>query len=233
MNIRGWRQAAAVGTALVGAVFITALQGSPVLAECVYLPPWPPITTAVPSARSIIVGRIVTNFHESELHLPAGQEAPDYALRVTVVLRGPHRVGDLVDVEYLLPNWPQMRVAGDTESLASCSYLRLAPGNLVALAFDALQPGGPMHENGVTWQQPPTRYNALGIIEGPSYANEFNLRREVVTLAQLRALAALPPTDTASVPAVDHSLGGPALAGLAGVLAAWAVMRRLSGRELE
>jgi hypothetical protein len=155
------------------------------------------ITTAIPTAREIVVGDIVTSFHQADLHLGADQGARDYALRVTHVLRGGAKPGDLMDVQYLLPNWPQTRFSGGNGPAASCTYLRATPGEVIALAFDALQPGGRMREGGLEWIQPPTRYSAVGVIIGTSStASDTWQQREIVTLQELRDLASLPPTDT-------------------------------------
>jgi hypothetical protein len=163
-----------------------------------YLPPWPDITPAIPTARAIVVGEIVTDFELADLHLGPDQGPRDYALRVTEVLRGDARPGDLIDMQYLGANWPQTRyLGGDGTTAASCTYLRAAPGEVIALAFDALQPGGPMSENGTKWIQPPTRYNAVGVIKGPGGNAGTDWYRERVTLRQLRYLASLPATDTA------------------------------------
>ena len=193
------RHATPVLVALAIATSIIGLGAAPVRAECMYLPPWPDITPAVPTARAIVVGEIVSDFELADLHLGPDQGPRDYALRVTEVLRGDARPGDLVDMQYLGANWPQIRyLGGDGTSAASCTYLRAAPGEIIALAFDALQPGGPMSENGANWIQPPTRYNAVGVIKGPGGNAGTSTYRQPVTLGRLRALAALPPTDTIS-----------------------------------
>ena len=184
------------------AAFVAALAGTvlvvePVAAECPYLPPWPPITTAIPTAQEIVVGEVVTDFAAADLDLPANQQLPDYALRVTHVLRGDARPGDVLDVQYLLPNWPQVKVAGVSGTLVSCTYLRAAPGEVIALAYGALQPGGRMTSGDVTWSQPPTRYQAVGVIHADAGRSDDYpwSEREMVTLAQLQHLASLPQTD--------------------------------------
>ena len=192
------RHATAVLIAFAAGMSAIALGASPVRAECMYLPAWPEITPAIPTARAIVVGEIVTDFELADLHLGPNQGPRRYALRVTEVLRGDARPGDLIDVQYLVANWPQIRYrASDMTSEASCTYLRAAPGEVVALAFDALRPGGPMSTNGVEWIQPPTRYNAVGVIKGPGGDAGTDFYRERVTIRQLRFLATLPATDTA------------------------------------
>ena len=143
------------------------------------MPPWPPITDAIPTAQGIVVGEVIPAT-EVDLRLAPDEGPREHALRVTHVLRGGSRPGDLFDSQYLLSNWPQTRYkGGDGTSAPSCTYLHAEPGEVIALAFDALQPGGPMTENGVTWVQPPTRYDAVGVLFGP--AGEAEWAREPVT----------------------------------------------------
>ncbi len=67
-----------------------------------------------------------------------------------------------------------------------------------------------MSANGENWIQPPTRYNAVGVIKGPGGNYGTGRYRERVTLRQLKSLAALPTTDTATlvqsnaVPSTTH-----------------------------
>jgi hypothetical protein len=191
------RHAAAVLIAFAAATSVIGLGAPPVRAECPYLPPWPDITDAIPTARKIIVGEVVTNFELADLHLGPNQGPREYALRVTEVLRGDARSGDLVDMQYLQPNWPQIRFSNSGAPLASCTYLRAEPGEVIALAYDALHPGGRMQNLQYKWVQPPTRYNAVGVIRGPGGNAGTSDYRQPVTLRRLRALAALPQTDTA------------------------------------
>jgi hypothetical protein len=192
------RHAAAVLIAFAAATLVLGLGTSPVRAECPFGDAaWPEITPAIPTAREIIVGEVVTDVSNADLDLGAGQEARAYALRVTYVLRGKMRPDDLVDIQFLLPNWPQTHYSGADGPSPSCTYLRATPGEVIALAFDALHPGGPMSANGEDWIQPPTRYNAVGVIEGPGGNYGTGRYRERVTLSQLRRLASLPQTDTA------------------------------------
>jgi hypothetical protein len=214
------RHLAAIAIAGAAATAILGLEASPVSAECPYIPPWPKITPAITSAREIVVGRVVTDFDRAELHLSPNQGPRDYALRVTHVLRGGAHVGDLLDVQYLLPNWPQIKFSGGV--IASCTYLPAAPNEVIALAFDAMQPGGPMRNGDFQWVQPRTRFNAVGVIEASS-----SRERERVTLRQLQALAALPQTDTDLVPPTSGSTSGPEiLTWVAGLLALLFGVRR-------
>jgi hypothetical protein len=206
------------------------LDAAPVVAECPYLPPWPRITTAIPSAREIVVGQVVTDFTLADLDLKPETDDRDYALRVTHVLRGNAHVGDLLDVQYMLPNWPQTRFRSGSEegTISSCTHLPAAPGEVIALAFDALHPGGPMRSGDLRWVQPPTRYNAVGVIEAKSSRWE----REHVTLSQLRALAAMPPTDADQVlPSFAPAPGSAPLAWIAGLIGFWLAIRRFGAHR--
>jgi len=215
------RHAAAVLIAFAAATTVSGLGASPVRAECPYLPPWPDITDAIPTARKIIVGEIVTDFELADLHLGPNQGPREYALRVTEVLRGDARRGDLVDMQYLQPNWPQIRFSNSGGSLASCTYLRAEPGEVIALAYDALQPGGPMQNQQFKWIQPPTRYIAVGVINGPGGNAGTDFYRQPVTLQQIKFLSALPTTDAANSTQLEpvDAAGTPLLlvAGLVGL----------------
>ena len=225
------RHAAAVLIAFAAATSVIGLGASPVRAECMYLPPWPPITDAIPTAQRIVVGEVIPAT-EADLRLGPDQGPREHALRVTHVLRGGSRPGDLLDIQYLLPNWPQTRYkGGDGTSAPSCTYLHAEPGEVIAIAFDALQPGGPMTANGVSWTQPPTRYNAAGILFGPP--GEFEWAREPVTLPGLMELARIAPAN-ADPPAPSSQDGAslPLLAAVIGlglVLLMW-VKGRILGR---
>ncbi len=227
------RQAISVAIAFVAAASVIMARALPVAAECPYLPAWPPITTSIGTARVIVVGEIVTDFDQADLHLGTDQGARDYALRVTEVLRGDVNAGDLLDVQYLLPNWPQTRVAGITGTLASCNYLHTTPGEVIAIAFDALYPGGRMRDGDQTWIQPPTRYNAVGVIRTTEQFDEDMSPwhdREPVTLRQLRSLASLPMTDTIQ-PARDSSDRAPIIL-VVGLATGLLAMRRFRGNRI-
>jgi len=212
------RRSIAAGAALL----LAQVLAGPVAAECIYVPPFPKISPAIATAREIIVGEVVTDFDPAELGLTA-ETAPDRALRVTEVLRGPAKVGDLRDARYLEPNWPWTMSPGSTEPYPSCGGLPMWPGTVIAIAFDALQPGGVMHDNGMTWVQPPTRYNAAALIEGDAGGglSRFSIER-------LREMAALPPTDTAML-ASTASASGSGPNGLSAVLLVAAIGGTLLG----
>jgi hypothetical protein len=221
--------------AFVAAVSALMLQALPVAAECPYLPAWPPISKAIATAHVIVVGTVVTDFDQADLHLGTNQGPRRYALRVTEVVRGDAQAGDLLDAQYLLPNWPQTRYANDAGSpvaLASCNYLHAVPGEVIALALDALQPGGPMRDGDLAWVQPPTRYNAVGVIMTTEpYDPDMSPwnDREPITLAHLRSLAALPMTDAAQRPGSPSDRTPIVL--VAGLAAALVAARRFRGDQ--
>lgn len=192
------RHAAVVLIAFAAATSAIGFQVSPVSAECPFLPPWPEISRAIPTAREIVVGEIVADFRQDDLLRRTSKNPRDIALRVTHVLRGGVQPGDLLDIQGLQANWPQASFTGASGPFGSCTPLRAAPGEVIALAFDALHPGGRMRNGDHVWIQPPTRYIAVGVIEGPSGSRDSMVYRERVTLSQLRYLAKLPQTDTAN-----------------------------------
>jgi hypothetical protein len=219
-------------TALLAPLFAMSLLSRPsyVAAECPFVPPWPRITTAIPSARVIVVGDVVSNFDPSDLHV-ADAASRTEALRVTAVLRGDVSVGDLVDEEWLLPNWPWGLPTAGWPAIPSCSYLQAVPGERIAIAFDALHPGGLMHDNGISWEQPPTRYNAMGVLIAKGASDGWGLERERVRLKQLERLAALPATDTASPPNPDRSQPLPWIPLIGGLVAGLAFLARGAGHR--
>lgn len=216
-----------LGTILLAPLLAVSLlsRPAPAAAECMFLPPWPKITTAIPSARVIVVGDVVSDFDPSDLHVQDAASRTE-ALRVTAVLRGHLSVGDLVDEEFLLPNWPWQKTAG-YPAYPSCRYLQALPGERIAIAFDALQPGGLMQANGVSWDQPPTRYNAMGVLVAKPLSPGWGADRERVTLPQLIRLAALPATDTTSPPIPEQSGAWLWIAIVAGLLGGLAFVARV------
>jgi hypothetical protein len=179
----------------------------------------------VASAREIVVGDIVDNVDPADLKLGDGDTE---ALRVTAVIRGNYyQVGDLIGTQNLLPNWP-WRMAGDASgAYPSCSYLQALPGEQIAIAFDARMPGQQLRDSeNATWYQPPTRYNAMGVLTALEPSDGWGEEREQVTLAQLRSLAALPQTDVVSSGNEPQEGGALALAALAGAVSALFVLVR-------
>ena len=188
------RHAATVLVALAAATSVLGSHASSVSAECMYLPPWPPITDAIPTAQVIVIGEVVAAT-EADLRLGPDQGPRDRALWITHVLRGRARPGDLLDIQYLLPNWPQTQFDRAFGPTPSCTYLRTAPREVIALALDALRPGGRMQERDQEWIQPPTRYNAVGVLAGPVGEVGTDDFREPVTLPRLLDLATIPRLD--------------------------------------
>lgn len=143
---------------------------------------------------------------------------------MTEVLRGDYHVGDLVDIQYLSPNWPWAWAFGDDGGpVASCSGGPGWAGDLIVLALDAVQPRQRLEESGRSWIQPRTIYNAVGLLEAEPIGLED---REVVTMEDIRRLVALPMTDTAP-PEERGSARGPmslisaVLTGLLAGILAW------------
>lgn len=158
----------AVGLALAAAT----LASGPVRAECPYIPPNPPVTKAIPSARTILVGTVLESAPGSYVAI---------RLRIDHVLRGPGKVGAVREFETLYANWPLTRL-DDGTMLAPCESMSAEAGDVIAIALGALAPDGR------------TRYNAMSwIIGSPPYRDTW----ETTTLAELEMLADLPRTETA------------------------------------
>lgn len=171
---------------LAGALALAAatLASGSVRAECPYIPPDPPVTKAIPSARTILVGTVLE---------PAPGSFVAIRLRVDHVLRGRGEVGAIREFETLYANWPLARL-DDGTMLAPCESMSAQAGDVIALALGALAPDGR------------TRYNAMSWIMGrPPYRDTW----ETTTLAELERLADLPRTDTADA-APDGSRVEPA-----------------------
>jgi hypothetical protein len=172
-----WIAAAAVGVfALVGLA-----RPIPVRAECPWFPV-PPATDAARSAREVIVGTVIENIRDNP---------EDFRLRVDHVLRGSAQPGEVRRIKALYPGWPFARAEGG-KLWPPCAPIPGWKGDVIAFSFDALAPDGK------------TRYNAASWISGyiPPYRRD-DLSR--TTLAEMRALASLPPTDTVSVPSASKA----------------------------
>jgi hypothetical protein len=192
-----------------------------------FLPPWPKITAAVPSAREIVVGDVVATFDPSQLHTADGGPRTK-ALLVTEEIRGDRKVGDLVDIQYLLPNWPWGRSSDQTAPYPSCSYLQALPGERIAIAFGAIHPRGPVTSGDFTWIQPRTTYDAMGVVIAKPPSAGWGAGRQHVTVAELRRLAALPATD-AVAPSTELTPAMPwPLLVVVGIVAGIVVLRRRS-----
>jgi hypothetical protein len=190
------------------ATFSTA---SPAAAECPYIPPYPPVTEAVRSAREIIAGTVLEN---------VGGQVYDFRMRIDNVLRGSATIGEVRRVAFLYPKWPLDTTAvGGT--IAPCEAISAAPGNVIALAYDALAPDGK------------TRYNAVSWLSGrPKFQEDF----ETTTLVEIQALADLPQTDSAPRPVTNGRTGLPSRATdpvavlVVGLLAGFVALRLLTRR---
>lgn len=184
MSIRTILRSGATVVLLVAASQWTA---GPAFAECPFVPPFPRAEPAITSAEEVIVGDLISA-SEVDLDLGPNQGPRTMAMRVTEVLRGPTAVGDLLDVEYLEPNWPWIKYrGGNGEAVPSCTYLLMEAnvGDSIALALRAVQPRQRLEVDGVSWMQPETTFNAMTKIRDPRQ------------LAEIRRLAALPETDMA------------------------------------
>jgi hypothetical protein len=177
------RLGATVGLALLA----TAAMAGTASAECMFIPPFPRAEPAIRSAEEVIVGDIV-GATADDLDVGPNQGPRTMALRVSEVLRGPRAVGDLVDIEYLEPNWPWIKYRGGTgEAVPSCTYLLMEAdiGDTIALALGAVQPAQRLERQDISWTQPRTTYNGMSKIHDDG------------DLAEIRRIAGLPETDTA------------------------------------
>jgi hypothetical protein len=197
----------------------------PASAECMFIPPFPRAEPAIRSAEEVIVGELVSG-SAADLDLGPNQGPRKMAMRVTEVLRGPKAVGDLVDVEYLLPNWPWIRYrGGNGQAVPSCTYLVMEAnvGDSIVLALGAVQPRQRLEVEGVSWMQPRTTFNAMSKIRRPAL------------LAEIRRIAGLPETDMArdvAASAARRDLLWPAafaVGVLGGAVAWWQSGRRQPG----
>ncbi len=171
---------------LAFAAVLTTVQ--PVAAECTFVPPFPRADGAIRSAQDVIIGDVVPVDDPADLGLGPDDGPREIALLVTEVLRGAHEVGDLVDIQYLRPNWPWWKYqSGNGQAFPSCAYLdfEVQVEETIALALGAVQPRQRLETDGQSWIQPRTTYNAMSKV------------RDADRLAEIRRLAGLPQTDMA------------------------------------
>ena len=195
----------------------------PAAAECPFIPPFPRAEPAIRSAEEVIVGELV-RASAADLDLGPNQGPRKMAMRVTEVLRGPKTVGDLVDVEYLQPNWPWTKYrGGNGRAFPSCAYLVMEAnvGDTIALALGAVQHRQRLEAGGLSWLQPRTTFNAMTKIRSPAL------------LAEIRRIAGLPETDmtpdVVAASAVRTELSWPvafAVGVVGGAVAWWRAGRR-------
>lgn len=186
-----------------------------------FIPPFPKAEPAIRSAEEVIIGDVV-KASATDFALGPNQGPRQMGLRVTEVLRGPKAVGDLVDVEFLQPNWPWTKYPGGTgQAFPSCTYLVIEAdvGDKIVLALGAVQAQQRLENEGLSWIQPRTTYNAMSKITSPE------------TLAEVRRIAGLPETDGTRMAAADSAanpdLPWPfALGVVGGALAWWRAGRR-------
>ena len=159
-------------SAIAAVWFVFMARPMPVLAECPWFPV-PPATDAARSAREVIVGTVLQNYQESMYR---------FRLRIDHVLRGPAEVGQSRRFEDLYPKWPFTRSA-DGKLYPPCAPIPAWKGDVIALSLDALAPDGK------------TRYNAASYIRG-YIPPPFRENLDRTTLDEMRAIAAMPATDT-------------------------------------
>lgn len=172
--------------AIAVALLALAAAAQPVMAECPYVPDYPPVVPAIRTARNVIVGAVLDN--------PGGQ-IHDFHLRVDRVLRGPSHVGDIVRITSLFPEWPTEALDGGG-TIAPCVPIRASPGNVIVLVRDALAPDRR------------TPYNTVAWISGTPPFPDMN-GYEVVSMNDVTAAAELPPTDAAPAPESGREQGRP------------------------
>jgi hypothetical protein len=156
----------------------------------------------------VIVGTVIEKIRDNP---------EDFRLRIDHVLRGSARVGDVRRFKQVYPGWPFARAEGG-RLWPPCAPIPGWTGDVIAFSLDALAPDGK------------TRYNAASWISGyiPDYRRD-DLSR--TTLAEIQALAALPPTDTVSdTPALSTPGAPPAV--VIGALTFVASMTLLRRRRL-
>jgi hypothetical protein len=206
------------GAVLVG--FVAALllgRAQPVTAECIFIPPLPKISMAIPTASELFVGEVVATKDGNR---------GDFTVRIDEVLRGPAKVGQTRHLDDIQANWPWTSYGGHASP--GCIGLHARVGETVAIALDAAWPGGTVNRNGETWFQPRTIYNTMAIIGGSSREQYGSGGRQLFSLERLREMAAeLPATDTlaaaspATAPTPDVPLVVLAAAGFVGGASAW------------
>lgn len=173
----------------------------PVAAECTEIDPWPSFTEAAPTATRIVLGEVVESYFDD-----SADNAVHFRVRVDEVLRGSPQ-STLEFREEVRSGAPLKLCPGD-------SLLRGRVGDVLAFAFDARISSSPDPVLAVAW------------VRGRPHA--FLMPgAERLTVSQVRALARLPATDTATPHPGDDS-GDPPVAVFLGLFAAITllVMRR-------
>ena len=170
------------------------------LADCTQASPWPSFTRSAGSAQRIIIGTVTWT--------PGGAVNNRFTLRVDEVLRG--QAPATIDFAAFRSGAPQPICPED-------SLLRVRQvGDRLALAYGAHLPG---------LNRPITAVALVKPVDDPEgVLASLMPKMEWLTVAQVRAIAALPPTDSVimSAPSASPLL----LSGLIGALAAWVFARR-------
>jgi hypothetical protein len=220
-------------TAAAGlAIGLVGTGASPVAAECSYIPPLPKISFAIPTAKELFTGTVIS----------IGQNGDGdryiFGVRVEEVFRGPEKVGSVHEMVGVAPNWPtELDALGSVE--VSCAVIGTRHvGEKVAIALGARFPGGMVHSKAYDkdFYQPPTIFNTMAILDGSSREQYGSGGRQLFSIERLRELARQfpPATDTltASAPVSPPrtepcaELAILAAAGLLGAASAWRRTRR-------
>lgn len=182
-----WSASLALGLAL----FTAFVAPRPVAAECTMLDPWPSFTEATGTAKTIVIGQVVESLGNDS----AGN-AIWFRVRTDEVLRG--TADPVIEIKHLLSGVP-LRVCDE-------SILRVRMNDRIALAFDAQIVGvhGPVTT--VAWVREgpaPTPSPAPGSErEQIEQVRDFMVPGvERLSVAEVRALAAIPATDSPDVAA--------------------------------
>jgi hypothetical protein len=174
----------------------TLSHPAPVAAECTHFDPWPSFTAAASTAKRIVVGEVVESYAND-----SADNAVTFRVRVDEVLRGPL----VTSLEFR-----DVVVSGAPLEVCDDSILRVLVGDVLAFAFDAHLPGVAEPVLAVAWiRGTPDEFLVPGA--------------ERLTLAQARALAGLPPTDTLPEPRSGSRANLP-LVPLLGMLAGLTVL---------
>lgn len=197
-----------------------SVAANPVAAECPGLDPWPSFTDASRSARTIVLGEVVESLQDD-----SADNAVWFRVRVDEVLRG--KATPIIEIKLLYSGVPL--------KFCSDSILRVRMADRIAFAFDARISGVAGPVTTVAWVREglaPTPPPAPGSPnEQVESVRDFLVPGvERLAVSEVRALAALPATNTEQVGAHQAALGPwPALATLvvaAGLLGFVVVLRR-------
>ena len=171
---------------LLAATFVAP---DPVAAECTSADPWPSFTEAARSAKTIVLAEVVESLADD-----SADNAVWFRVRVDEVLRG--KVDPLIEIKHLFSGVP-LKVCNE-------SILRVRMNDRIAFAFDARIAGVAGPVTTVAWVRD-------GLVPTPSpvpgsAAEQIESVRdflvpgvERLAASEIRALAAMPATDTDEV----------------------------------